>query len=263
MKNLEFIAENTNEEVQFGINEFADLSSSEFGAIYLKAVPHKQKSKKQEKKYYNEIRNITIPTSVDWTTAGAVAPVKNQGACGSCWAFSAIGAIESAYAITNKMQVPLLSEEQLVQCAGSVYGNEGCGGGWMNASFQYAAVHGICLGSLYPYTSGNGVTGKCKVDVEAQGNYTVVDYSDVPEGNCLALNQAVVNQPISVAVDALAWQLYIGGTMPHGVCGHKLDHGVLLTGYTENYWIIKNSWGKGWGIQGYIHVAKGDASDNA
>lgn len=134
----------------------------------------------------------------------------------------------------------------------------------MNASFAYAEVHPIATQADYKYTSGGGATGKCDVNKENLGIYPVSDMDNVPEGDCVALAEALVNQPISVAVDALAWQLYIGGVLPHGICGHNLDHGVLLTGYTQNYWEIKNSWGKGWGMKGYIRIARdGSSSDNA
>lgn len=266
-ENLAFIAKNSNAQVTFGINEFADLSSQEFKAAYLGAVrPTKKNANLKPSKKMTPTANFTLPASVDWTAQGDVNPPKNQGACGSCWAFSAVAAIESAYAVYDGLSgsnLVSLSEEQLVQCSGS-YGNEGCNGGWMNSSFAYAEVHPLCTEVEYKYTSGSGVTGKCDTNKEVLGKYGVADYDDVPEGDCLALAEALVNQPVSVAVDALTWQLYITGTLPHGICGHNLDHGVLLTGYTENYWVIKNSWGSGWGMKGYIHIARdGSSTDNA
>jgi C1A family cysteine protease len=134
----------------------------------------------------------------------------------------------------------------------------------MNSSFAYAVIHPLTTSAQYPYSSGSGVTGKCNTVLESQGKYGVRSYVDVAEGDCQALAEAVVGQPVSVAVDALAWQFYVTGILPHGVCGHNLDHGVLLTGYGDNYWLIKNSWGSGWGKKGYIQIARDGAnSDNA
>lgn len=201
-----------------------------------------------------------LPESVDWVSEGAVTPVKNQGQCGSCWTFSAVGAIESAYYLKHGKLLNF-SEQELVSCDS---GSMGCQGGDMDQAFQWVETHkGLCLESDFPYTSGTTLqNGECKKCEPVPG--TQVDhYVDVPTNNEHALMAAVAQQPVAVAVEAdqVAFQMYKSGILT-GRCGKNLDHGILLVGYGTDketgidYWKVKNSWGSDWGEQGYIRLTR-------
>eukprot|EP00449_Zooxanthella_nutricula_P032975 CAMPEP_0198488258 /NCGR_PEP_ID=MMETSP1462-20131121/623_1 /TAXON_ID=1333877 /ORGANISM="Brandtodinium nutriculum, Strain RCC3387" /LENGTH=343 /DNA_ID=CAMNT_0044216713 /DNA_START=80 /DNA_END=1111 /DNA_ORIENTATION=+ len=196
-----------------------------------------------------------LPESVDWRGKGAVHRVKDQGQCGSCWAFSAVGALEGAWEIATGQSVSL-SEQQLVDCSRS---DNGCGGGLMDSAFEYAQDTAVCTEESYPYTAKNGAchaTG-CAAGIPRGG---VVGYTDVTVDDEEALMEAVAQQPVSVAIQAGPIQFYTGGVMD-GPCGTELDHGVLAVGYGvqkgKKYWLVRNSWGASWGEGGYIKLARG------
>ena len=191
--------------------------------------------------------SYTVNGAIDWTTKdGAVTPVKNQGACGSCWAFSATGVMESWAGLKgNKVS---LSEQQLVDCSGS-YGNHGCQGGWPSSALKYIQAKGIATGSSYPYTAKNG---QCKTQ---GGTFKISGYSSF--SGCSGLISGINSSPISVTVDANKWSSYKSGIFSN--CGTSIDHAVLLVGVdASSNWKIKNSWGTSWGESGYIRLAKGD-----
>jgi C1A family cysteine protease len=200
-------------------------------------------------------------TSVDWRTKNAVTQVKNQGQCGSCWAFSATGALEGLHAIKDGSLLAF-SEQQLIDCSSS-YGNQGCGGGIMDNAFLYVEAYGIETEQDYPYT---GVQGPCKYD-KSKVKFANTGYVDVTPNNEKQLEAAVNIGPVSVAVEAdqPAWQMYTGGIVTAN-CGTNVDHGVLIVGYgvqgTQAYWIVKNSWGPEWGENGYIRIAKGTSTNS-
>ena len=189
-----------------------------------------------------------LPSSVDWRTKGAVTPVKDQGNCGSCWSFSATGAMESLSFISGR-GLPSLSEQQLVDCSGS-YGNYGCGGGLMDNAFRYVRDKGITTEKAYAYTATDQ---SCKATC---GYYKISGYNDVPAGIDLQLAAAINQQPVSVAVDASNFQFYSSGVFNY--CANSLNHGILAVGYTSSYWIVKNSWSAGWGESGYIRMSRGN-----
>ena len=189
-------------------------------------------------------------TDVDWRTKGAVTPVKNQGPCGSAWAFSATGALEGLGAISGK-GLDNLSEQQLIDCSRSD-GNAGCNGGTPDRAFEWDERHGPASEASYPYTARDGA---CKIaNAVLPPIFRVVR---IPQGDEQALAAAVAEQPVSVAVDASGgFQSYHGGVF-QGPCGRVPNQDVLIVGFTPTYWIVKNSWGTGWGASGYIFMARG------
>lgn len=224
------------------MNDLMDLTHEEFKAIYLTL-------KVDETEQTNEVTlssNI-VANDVDWRAKGAVSGVKNQASCGSCWAFSAVGALEGM----NKLKsgsMTLFSEQQLVDCSAS-YGNNGCSGGWMNNAFNYVRDHGITTSGAYAYT---GKVGTCKTNT---GAFKISGFTAVANSNA-GLQGALTATPVSVAVDATNFQFYSSGVFKN--CGTSLNHGVTAVGFTATNWIIKNSWGTGWGESGYIRLAMGN-----
>ena len=214
------------------------------------------------KRFYNwqllYENRTTLPVSVDWTTQGAVTPVKDQGQCGSCWAFSATGSMEAAWFLKNGT-LQSLSEQQLVDCS-VPQGNQGCDGGLMDSAFQYVIANkGITSENAYPYTAtGPNTCGASGKPVVAM----VTGYKDVPSGSEVSLMTALTEQPVSVAVEAdqSVFQFYSGGVLTAS-CGSNLDHGVLAVGYGsqsgQDYYKVKNSWGSSWGEKGYILLGRG------
>ncbi|KAH8096209.1 transferase [Aureococcus anophagefferens] len=164
------------------------------------------------------------------------------GSCGSCWAFSATGAIEGAYAIATG-ELRSLSEEQLVECT-RAYGNDDCGGGDFVGAFEYVKNNsGIDSEHDYPYTAGDGFGGNACWGAASGRRVAAIDgYRAIAKNSTAALLAALQREPVSVAVDSTVWQSYKSGTIASG-CGTALDHAVLLVGATDEYLVVKNSWG--------------------
>jgi len=235
-----------------GVNAFTDLTSKEFSDLYLGYRP-RQNEYSRSQNLHVAPANQVLASSLDWRTSGAVTPIKDQGQCGSCWSFSTTGSVEGANKIKSGNLVSL-SEQQLVDCAGSS-GNQGCNGGLMDDAFEYIIKNGgIGSEASYPYTAKDG---KCK---QVSSVATVSKYTDVKKNDETGLMSAINIEPVSVAVDAQSWQTYRSGVMT-GLCGKSLDHGVLLIGYgtqgSTDYWLVKNSWGTSWGEQGTIRLVRG------
>jgi C1A family cysteine protease len=244
-----------------GINQFTDLTPQEFKDQYINGGLKVEVGSYGCKTYSSSASGA--PDSIDWRSKGAVTTVKDQGQCGSCWTFSATGAIEGAWAIA-KGQLVDLAEQQLVDCAtGFSYGSHGCNGGQMEGAFKYVIEHGQCSLASYPYTAKDGTCTSCTTVAH------VSSCSDVKPSDQISLKGAVAQQPVAIAIEADTryFQSYSSGVLTSSSCGTSLDHGVLIVGYgAENgidYWLVKNSWGTSWGIDGYVKIARSDSTNDA
>ena len=249
---------------KLAVNQFADMSKEDFRAKYLgfKFVDQAHLRAKNTAPVSN---NFSLPASVDWNAKGAVTPVKNQGQCGSCWAFSTTGSVEGAWFLA-KGQLVSLSEQQLVDCS-QAQGNQGCSGGLMDQGFQYIITNGgICTEAAYPYTAADGT---CQTTCTKAA--TVSSFTDVTVGSEPALTAAIAQQPVSVAIEAdqSVFQFYSSGVLDDESCGTQLDHGVLAAGYghdstvNKDFYQVKNSWGVAWGQGGYINIVRNVNGDSA
>jgi len=248
---------------ELGINQFADMTAEEFAKTHTGLRSDKPWGKLPNLGAHTP-SNGPLASSVDWRAQGAVTPVKNQQQCGSCWAFSSTGALEGAWKIATGKLVSL-SEQQLVDCSGA-FGNNGCSGGLMDNAFNYAETVDFCTEDSYSYAAkaGNCSASGCTVGIPKGG---VVGFKDVAHDDIQGMMDAVSQQPVSVAIEAdqMAFQLYKSGVLS-AECGNKLDHGVLAVGYGtytdgQDYWILKNSWGPSWGMDGYVLVKRGLPGD--
>ena len=226
-----------------GINRFSDLSETEFSKIL-------NLNKKTHTKIVRAITYTSLPKSIDWRTENSVTNIKDQGLCGSCWPFSAIGSLEDAH--SNK-----IGEQNLVDCA-QIYGRDGCKGWWMNSVLKYVQYnHTVNTQVTYPYVSKDE-EGEYKKQEKVVT--TVENEVNITSEATYALLHAVSTVgPISVAIDATELQDYKSGIFSSTTCSSKfLNHGLLVVGYgvtttEQKYYIIKSSWDTTWGMDGYVY----------
>jgi cathepsin L len=230
-----------------GATVFSDLTAEEFAALPIRGLKPAAKSG-LPKVGVHEYSGETLAESVDWTTKGAVTPVKDQGQCGSCWAFSTTGGLEGAWQLASGNLVSM-SEQQFVDCSKQ---NSGCNGGLMDYAFEFAEGTSVATEDSYAYTARDGSCKSSYSTAIPQGGVT--GYSDV-SSSASALKSALNSNPVSVAIqaDQSVFQQYTGGVISSG-CGSNLDHGVLAVGYDGNTIKVKNSWGSSWGVQGYVQI---------
>ncbi|KAK9066434.1 hypothetical protein SSX86_013756 [Deinandra increscens subsp. villosa] len=243
------------------LNKFADMTNHEFRSVYAGSKIHHHRMLQGDRignKTFMYENVESVPTSVDWRKKGAVTPVKDQGQCGSCWAFSTVVAVEGINKIKTNELVSL-SEQELIDCDTSE--NQGCNGGLMDLAFDFIKkTGGLTKEDYYPYTAADGRCDSQKANAPV---VSIDGHEDVPKNNEKALMKAVAHQPVAVAIDAggADFQFYSEGVFT-GKCGTQLDHGVAAVGYGTTldgtkYWIVKNSWGAEWGEKGYIRMQRG------
>ncbi|KAI9072560.1 hypothetical protein K1719_045479 [Acacia pycnantha] len=267
-ENLKYILETNAKrespyDYRLGLNKYADLSYEEFSKIFL---PEMGVITQDDVKEYNaeshDDQCDDAPPSIDWRKKGAVTKVKNQGQCGSCWAFSATGAMEGINAIVTGRHSVSLSEQQLVDCVDTA---KGCKGGWPYRVFEWVAQNGGMVKEAdYLYTATNGT---CKPTKEEQNVLTLTGYENVTSFSEKALTCATVKQPISVVFEVKdEFQFYKGGIYDGKNCTGKItiNHAMTIVGYDSvgdrDYWIVRNSWGQGWGLEGYMYVKRNSSS---
>ncbi|KAL6660771.1 hypothetical protein ACP70R_001806 [Stipagrostis hirtigluma subsp. patula] len=247
---------------RLALNKFADMTTDEFRRTYAGSrVRHHRAlagGRRADGGGFTYADAGNLPPAVDWRERGAVTGIKDQGQCGSCWAFSTVAAVEGINKIRTGRLVSL-SEQELVDCDNG--DNQGCNGGLMDYAFQFIKRNGgITTEANYPYRAEQGTCDRAK---ERSHDVTIDGYEDVPANDEDALRKAVANQPVAVAIEASGqdFQFYSEGVFT-GSCGTDLDHGVAVVGYGTTrdgtkYWIVKNSWGEEWGERGYIRMQRG------
>ena len=255
-ENLDFINEENQKGHSYtlGFTPFTDMTHDEFKASRSCGCMMKKNMRS------NNVVSMNVkdlPESIDWREKGAVNPVKNQGSCGSCWAFSAVAAIEGVVAVKTGTLYNL-SEQQLVDCDPN---SNGCNGGLMDYAFEYVISHGgICSEEDYPYTAKDG---QCKDD-QCKSQTTIKGYKDIAAKDGKGLLAAIAEHPVSVAIeaDSYVFQYYTSGVLDSDACGVYLNHGVAAVGYGvedgKKYILVRNSWGPSWGDQGYVKIAHTD-----
>jgi len=265
-----------NSSFRMGTNRFTDLTPAEFSASMIRGVsnPPSRRLRGDVKAGYEGANSSqasrrlpTAPNAWDWTNANGrsyMSPIKDQGTCGSCWAFASTATIESINAINHGGAVVPLSEQQLVSCTlsgQSTFTNQGCGGGYAGTAFSYVVARGQCTAAAYPYTATNAACATSCTPAVRISDYTVIPYNSEA-----ALQTAVLQQPVVVTLYASGdlFQYYSSGVAT-GDCSGGTDHNVVLYGYDVDplsglrYWKLKNQWGTGWGENGYMRIVRNSA----
>jgi C1A family cysteine protease len=241
-----------------GVTMFSDLTHGEFKAR-LGFKPNPKKAQKRTNSTGVALGSCSVTSAnVDWTgvyTSG----VRNQGYCGSCWAFSTAGQVQADTTRLFGGSIQTYAPEQLVQC-NSQGGNNGCNGGDYQGAYDYLLSHNFETENYYPYTSYYGTTGGPCTYNAANGHVKALSPDDSLSGDesCMAQHVQSVG-PLAIAVDASQWSSYWGGIMTN--CGTNLDHAVQIVGVypvsSGGYWKIRNSWSTSWGESGFIRLSYG------
>jgi len=245
----------TGSSATFGFTKFSDMSVREFKTKMLgfKASPTSSFRVRDETE---KRATLQAPSdAIDWVTKGMTTAVKDQGQCGSCWAFSAVETIESANLLAGKSATPSGSPQEIVDCDTS---DSGCNGGDPQEAIGWVkAQGGLETESCYPYTAQDGTCNQaaCSPDSNLQvGTITPIAADEN------SIYKALQSAPLSICADAEPWQNYNGGIMTADQCGSDVDHAIQLTGYSPDqgaYWIVRNSWGASWGENGFIWLQFG------
>jgi KDEL-tailed cysteine endopeptidase len=253
-----------NQNFTLGVNQFSDLTQEEYKSTYVSGFNGELGG--YGCKAFSSAAS-GAPLSIDWRAKGVVNPVRDQGQCGSCWAFATTANAESVWAIYSG-QLLDLSEELLVDCASGVgYYNLGCNGGQPDSAFKYMINNGQCLESSYPYVAGTTKTaGSCHSCSAAPAHFSAC--YDVAPKDQVSLKGAVSKQPVAIAIEAdtFYFQSYAGGILDSTKCGTTLDHAVEIVGYGEDngkkYWNVRNSWGSTWGEKGYVRILRSESTND-
>ncbi|WOG89756.1 hypothetical protein DCAR_0208995 [Daucus carota subsp. sativus] len=262
-KNVQLIeAFNRGEDKGFklAVNHFADITDDEFRKLHTgfndSLKPSSSANSTPEGTFFKYADIKDVPSSIDWRDKGAVTPIKVQGQCASCYAFSAVAAVEGITQITQGDLISL-SEQQIVDCDKDDYG---CNYGDMRNVFNYIIRNnGITTEYSYPYT---GSQGPCQYNSTNNPAAKINGFQFVPRNSEADLLKAVANQPVSVGIHSTDYQFkfYSGGILNFD-CGTELDHAVTIVGYGTNsdgikYWIVKNSWNPAWGDAGFAYLIR-------
>ena len=236
-----------------GVNKFADLTDEEFEKKHLSKPIQPNYREPKPKKYQEPNENVEI----NWVEKGKVAPVKDQGLCGSCWTFSAISVVETLVAIKDNKSPERYSEQQLVDCC-ITEDSHGCDGGEDSDAFDYLARKGIALDSQYPYLA---IDDECK-DTKVPMRVNITGHVDISSGNNTEMENAIQGRTLSVGLAAgpYVFRFYKKGVVTTGCPGDHITHAVTVVGAgTEDgipYWLVRNSWGPNWGDKGYLKIAR-------
>lgn len=237
-----------------GVNEFADLTQEEFKAFLGRNSAGRYEGELNAGPF---LKASSLPATMDWRGKNVLTPVKNQGSCGSCWAFAATATVESAYAIATQTPPVVLSPQAYVSCMKNpdgCGGTGGCEGAIAELAFNYTITDGLPLESDYAYTASDTACKSFSPAVKVSG------YKQLPANDAEALASAITTiGPIAVSVAASQWSFYGGGVFDGctGSTGAEINHAVQAVGYSTDYWIIRNSWGAGWGEDGFIRLSRG------
>jgi len=240
-------------------NKFSDMSEDE-KAQFRGKMPAPPMAKFGVKTLLDTSNNAATK---DWRTEGAVNPIQDQGQCGSCWAFGSCASLEGAHFVASG-ELLKFAEQSLVDCAKFKWGNFGCGGGLETNAFNYWETNYAILEADYPYTASNG---DCQYDNVPHTDVLTSGWTDVTPGSSsqlvAAINQSVVS--VGIEADQFVFQMYSSGIFNDSRCGTSIDHAVNLVGYGnengQDYYILRNSWGTGWGEQGYMKIANNGDGD--
>uniref|UniRef100_A0A0N5A142 Cathepsin L-like n=1 Tax=Parastrongyloides trichosuri TaxID=131310 RepID=A0A0N5A142_PARTI len=239
------------------INELSDYTYNDYQKLNGLRMEYSNNDLSSDASILLDLNNVTLNKSIDWREFDMVSPVQNQLQCGDCWIFAAVGAIEGAYKKKNG-QLYNLSIQQIADCTV----NNSCDGGWMTTAYAYAIKNKLETSEEYPY---KGVEGTCKIT----NNNEIVNinsYKNIQPNNETYLELLVISVgPIAVGMDAsqAAFQNYKSGVYDNKNCSTDINHAVLIVGLGSDvingdYWIIKNSWGTNWGIDGYFLLRRGE-----